>query len=258
LLLSLLALPVAHAQDVEVEEVQDLVLAAPAFEIPIDNFDQWVFGGGRNAQQGRQRLKSQVALQVEALDSICGLSDKQKAKLRLAASGDMKRFYDDVDVVRQQFLKVRRDQNAFNQIWQDIQPLQTRVNSGLFGEDSLLHKIAKRTLDAQQRAKYEEADLERRKFRYEAKVAVVLAMLESGVPLRDEQRQRFLKVLVEETQPPKKFGQYDYYVVMHQAAKVPEGKLKPIFDDAQWRALRQQFRQARGMEAFLQKNGFLP
>ena len=240
------------------EDVEEPVGAVQAFEIPINNFDQWVFGGGNNLQRGRSRIKSQATLRVDAIDQICGLSEQQKAKLQLASRGDMKRFFDDVDVVRQKFLQVRHDRNAFNQIWKDIQPLQLRIKNGLFEQESLLHKVVRRTLNMQQMAKYETAEQERRRFHYEAKVAAVMTMIESGMPLRDEQRQRLLKVILAETQPPKRFGQYDYYVVMYKLSKIPQDKLKPIFAAGQWRVMQKQFAQGRGMEQFLQQNGFLP
>jgi hypothetical protein len=230
-------------------------------QIPEAQFDHWVFGGGaRNASQGRERIESLLTLHMESVDRACGLSDDQKRKLQLAGRGDIKRFFASVEEVRTKFREARNDQHRFNQIWQDVQPLQTKVNSGFFDDVSLFYKVLKRTLGPEQSAKYERQELERRKFRYETKIGLAIAILENGMPLRDQQRQRFMNVLVKETQPPKRFGQahYDYYVVMLHAAKLPEGKLKPIFDDAQWRALSQQFTQAKAMEPTLRSSGIIP
>ena len=85
-----------------------------------------------------------------------------------------------------------------------------------------------------------------------------MTTFEIGVPLTEVQRQRFLKLLFEELEPPKKFGDQDQYVVFYQASKLDQEKLKPIFDDAQWRALDETFRRARGMEAHLRQQGFIP
>ena len=235
-------------------------LAPAASERPENAFDQMVFRGNGNARQEKKRLESLLTLQVESVELACGLSDAQKRKLQLAGCGDMKRFFGSVEENRKMFRKVRNDRNKINQFWQDIQPLQAKLNSGFFDDVSLFHKVLRRTLDSEQFAKYEQQESERRKFRYEAKIGLVVAMLENGMPLRDEQRQRFVKLLVDETQPPRRFGQsqYDYYVVLFQAAKLPENKLKPIFDDAQWRALSQQFAQAKAMERTLRKNGIVP
>ena len=47
-----------------------------------------------------------------------------------------------------------------------------------------------------------------------------------------------IKLLLDETEAPEKYGKYDYYVVLFQLAKLKDEKLKPIFDDAQRQAMR--------------------
>ena len=44
---------------------------------------------------------------------------------------------------------------------------------------------------------------------------------------------------------------------MLQTARLPEAKLKPIFDAPQWRLLSRQFAQGRAMEHWLKTNGVL-
>ncbi|MCH5376048.1 MAG: hypothetical protein JJ992_18925, partial [Planctomycetes bacterium] len=178
--------------------------------------------------------------------------------LRLAAEGDVKRFLDEVQKAREKFRAVRHDQNNFGQVWQDIQPLQAKFNSEFFDDSSLFRKVLANTLDSDQWKLYEQRESERRRFRYEANIALAVATLEDGVPLRDQQRQQLVALLLAETEPPEKYGQYDYYVVLYKAAKLPEEKLKPIFDEAQWRALTLTFTQAKGMQAFLRRGGFIP
>ncbi len=82
--------------------------------------------------------------------------------------------------------------------------------------------------------------------------------LEQTLKLTANQRRRLEKLLIEETRAPKAFGSYDYYGLIFQAAKIPEDKLKPIFDDDQWQALTQQFQEVRGMKKLLNNGGFLP
>ncbi|HLQ43829.1 MAG TPA: hypothetical protein VK137_03800, partial [Planctomycetaceae bacterium] len=201
--------------------------------------------------------ETQLKLQAEEVDRACGLTEAQKKKLQLAGRGDIKRFFERVEELRKKFLLVRRDQQKFNEIWQDIQPLQMTLNSGLFDDQSFFHKTVRRTLTAEQAGHYEQVERERRQFRYRAKVELVVATLENGLPMRDEQRQKLIRLVLDETQPPRKFGQYDYYVVMLQVSKLPENKLKPLFDNAQWKIMRQQFDQVKGMEQFLKQNGGL-
>ncbi|MBC7818659.1 MAG: hypothetical protein IAG10_17355, partial [Planctomycetaceae bacterium] len=156
------------------------------------------------------------------------------------------------------FLLVRKDQQKFNEIWQDISPLQVKFQAGLFGDDSFYHKTLRNMLKGDQLSKYSQIDGERRKFQYRAKVELVVAMLENAMPLRDEQRQKLITLVVEESKPPRSFGQQqDYYIVMWGISKIPEKTLKPLFNDAEWKVLNQQFAQVRGLEQWLKQSGAL-
>ncbi len=227
------------------------------FNVNESNFDQWVFQRAGNASAGRQRIRSRLKLQFDELHRVCGLTDAQKQKLALAAEGDTKRFFDQVEEVRQKFLKVRNDQNAFGQIWQEIQPLQTKQAAGLFGDKSFYAKTLRKTLDAEQVEKYQAVLDERRRFRYRASIEVAMATLESSVALRNEQREALVHILIDKTQPPIAFGQYDYYLVMYRLASLPENDLKPLLDERQWKLMQQPFNQARSMKAMLIQNGMI-
>jgi hypothetical protein len=248
----------ARGQDDPEDEPEIIVQPQPAFEMSDDNFDQWVFGGGRNAQTGRRRLESLLNLQVEDVDRTCGLTEDQKKKLTLAGRGDIRRFFVQVDEKRRKFQLVKRDQTKIGEVFQEIQPLQATLNSGLYNEQSFFSKAIRKTLTPEQSAKYEVALREKMLFKYKAKVDLAIATLDRSVGLRFEQRKQFAKLLMEETQPPKRFGQYDYYVILLQASNLPEAKIKPIFNEQQWRLLNRQFQNAKGLETFLKNGDFLP
>src|SRR5208283_5075319 len=89
------------------------------------------------------------------------------------------------------------------------------------------------------------------------KVELAVAQLDQTVGFRDEQRRRLVELILSETQPPTRFGQYDYYLVMYQAGQIAEAKLKPLFEDRQWALLNRQLNQMRGMQQFLQDQGLL-
>ncbi len=199
-----------------------------------------------------------VSLQLDKYDRICHLSPKQQDLLRLAAQGDIKRLEDSVQIARKKFNVARFDQQKFNQIWQEIQPLRTKIRNGMFDESSLLQKVVRGILDQQQLAEFEQADLERRKLIYQAKIGLFIAQLQGGVPMLADQRRQLETLLLEETRAPKQYGQYAYYIVMINASRLPEEKMQAIFDDAQWRAIKQSFGQARGMERMLKREGILP
>src|SRR5262245_30310266 len=58
---------------------------------------------GSTIDPARARLVSYFGARLEVLDRACGLSEAQKAKLQLAATGDLKRYFDRVGAVRRYF-----------------------------------------------------------------------------------------------------------------------------------------------------------
>ena len=246
----------AAPDDVEPPAAAD-VQVNEGFMMQEANFDQWVFQGSGNAAAGRARINSQLKLKLDELNRVCDLTEEQQKKLTLAARGDMKRFFDQVEEVRRKFLKVKNDPNGFNNVWQEISPLQQKLSAGLFGDSSLFAKTIRKTLTEEQQAKYQAVVEERRKFRYRAAIEVSLHTLSNTVALRHDQHEALLKLLVEETRPPLVFGQYDNHVVMYGMSTLSAAKLKPLFDDRQWKLMQQQFTQARGMESYLVQNGII-
>ena len=228
-----------------------------AFMMDESNFDQWIFQGSGNAAAGRAGIHSHLKLKLDELVRVCELTEAQQKKLMLAASGDMKRFFDDVEVLRKKFLAVKNDQNAFQNIWQEISPLQIRQSAGLFGETSLYAKTLRRTLTDEQQVRYRIVVEERNRFRYRAAIDVSLVTLGNSAGLRPEQHEALLKLLIEETRPPNLFGQNDNYAVMYRLAMLPAQKVRPLVDERQWKLLQQQLNQARGLEAHLAQNGVI-
>ncbi|MGB2608454.1 MAG: hypothetical protein WBC80_05730 [Isosphaeraceae bacterium] len=243
------------------EEVENNAVLQPAqavFMMTDDQFDQWVFGGPRNSRAGRDKLDSLLTLQVDDVARMCALSEAQKKKLLLAGRGDIKRFFDKVEEKRKKFAKVKNDQTKFNEIYQELVPLQAALNSGLFGDGSIYSKTIRRVLSEEEDARYQQVIQDKNRFRYRAKVELVVAQLDQTVGFRDEQRRKLVELIMSETQTPTRFGQYDYYLVMYQAGQIAEAKLKPLFEDRQWALLNRQLNQMRGMEQFLRIQGLLP
>ena len=221
----------------------------------LEQMDQWVFGRYGGSGGARNKLDSSLLLRIQDLERTCGITEAQKKKLRLAGRGDIKRFFDKVEELKRKFQQGQNDPNA--NIWQEIQPLQVELNTGLFGDDSLYAKTIRRTLNHEQAARFESLSHERTSFRFRATVDWFVVHLDKGLGLTDDQRQRFVELLVNEARPPRRFGPGDYWYLLLQTARVPEAKLKPIFDAPQWRLLCRQFAQARAMEQWLKTNGVL-
>ena len=49
-----------------------------------------------------------------------------------------------------------------------------------------------------------------------------------------------------------------YYLVMYQASQIPEDKLKPMFDDIQWKMVNRQLAQYKQYKQYLKQTGQLP
>lgn len=221
------------------------------------NFDQWIFQGSGNAAIGKARIEASAKMKLVELRRVCDLTDAQAKKLSLATRGDMRRFYDEVEIVRRAFLKVRNDENAFNNIWQEISPLQRQQAAGLFGDSSFFAKTVRNTLTREQNEKYQIVLNERRHLRYQAAADMALVNLSNTVALRHDQHEAIFKLLIEETQPPLTFGQYDQYFVFYSLSKLPAAKLQSLLDDRQWKLLQQPLQQGRGMEATLLQQGMI-
>ena len=239
------------------DEIVTVVAAAnPDVQEINVNFDSWVFPGAQTAEAGRHRLTMQASLQLAEVKGICNLSQEQQDKLRLAVDGDLGRFFTEVETLRRKFTITKRDREAVNEMWQEVQPLQAKQARGLTGPDSLFGRTLKAMLTAEQANEYDTATGERRRFRYKAAIAAALHSLENTVALKDEQRAALTKLLLE-LPPPRVFGQYDQHLVNYRLASLPMAELKPLFDDRQWQNLQQPLNQGRAMQGQLVQQGYL-
>lgn len=252
---------IARAQDDEVvdDDKAPPGNAAAAVFIPqvqnFDQMDQWVFGRLGGSAGARNKLDASLLVRIDDLDRVCGITAAQKHKLRLAGRGDIKRFFDKVEALKRKFQQGQNDPNM--NIWQEIQPLQTELNAGLFGDDSIYAKTIRRTLNPEQTSRFENLARERTAVRFRATAEWFVAHLDKGLGLTEDQRQRFVELLMKETRPPRKFGQGDYWYLMLKLAGLPEAELKVLFDAPQWRLLSRQFVQAKAMAQRLKAAGVL-
>ena len=231
----------------------------PPGVVPLQQRDleQQIFSG-KTPSEVKEMLMARGAVVVDCVERACKLTEAQRKELELAAQGDVSRFFRDVKKLWVEFREVKNDPQKINQVVRAVQPLRMKVSSSFFDENSLLRKVLNTTLDAEQARHYEAQQQQRRIFQYEAEIALALAALERGVPLREAQRQKFITVLLEQTEPPKKFGGEHYYLVLYQASTLNEETLKSIFDDAQWRAIKQALEEARRMEERWRQSGLIP
>jgi hypothetical protein len=220
------------------------------------NIDAWVYGNRRNGS-GEGRLVSLLKTKADELARMTGLSETQKQKLLLAGEGDVRRFVDRVDEIKLKHQATEFTQVEWQKIFEEIRPLQIELRSGLFRDDSLFGKTLRKALTADQVARYEEAQRDRRLFQYRASVEMTVMQLGNALGLRDDQRKRLVQLMMDQTEPPQTFGQQDQYVVLVQMSGLPEESLKPLFDAGQWRALERQLENSARMLPRLRRNGVL-
>jgi hypothetical protein len=233
------------------------VQAQPVFMMNDQNFVQWAFGV-QDLDKVRSRLESYLTLKVQEIDRVCGPNSARKQKLSLAGRTDIKRIWDRVEAKRRKYVNIAHEQNKINEIIQDVQSLRALTNGDPFADGTLFAKTVKATLSADEAALYAEAVEARRQYRYRAKADAVVASLDQAIGFTDKQREQLLGVILRETRPPRQFGQYDFQMLLFQLAKVPEERLKGIFDDLQWRVLSGRLEQARASEPTLIRLGVLP
>jgi hypothetical protein len=223
-------------------------------------FERSVFGNGGWEPEAHRAFEFELAKHVDQFERACQLTESQKKKLFAAGRGDIKRFFDRVEEAR------RRIPDAeggvvlprLDLIGQEAGRLGKEREAILAGEGFFFKQALRHTLTEEQLGRYGK-DLEDRKiFRYRASVRWTVVMLARSLGSTEDQRRRFETLLLEETRPPKEFGVADYQIVMCQAARIPEAKIRLIFDDRQWRVLSQEFAKARDQETWLKHHGLLP
>ena len=252
---------ISRAQDDFEVAPQPQVLRVEAAEDQI--VDAWIFRENRQnrdgvqmlpAVAGRARIESQLQQLFDELVRGCDLDEAQQQKLQLAARGDIKRFFDQVDAARKNYLKLKENREALNPFFQDqIVPLQTQYTKGLFGEGSMFSKTFRNTLTADQQAKYQAVLTARRKAAYKVLLESSLHKVVGG--LRVEQLVKLQELLLEQTQPPLQFGPYDQQVIMLKLSQIPVEKLKEVLDKDQWKKIQPRLLQASGTEDLLAVNG---
>jgi hypothetical protein len=247
----------ARAQD-EPEEERNNPQPQPVFIISDQEFERWVFGPQRDADTVRRLLESRLKSRIEYIDHLHGITKDERKKLQLAGQGDIKRFFDRVEEARKQLRLAAADRIQFDRAVRDLRALSNHYESGIFNDQSMSAKTLKRILKQKPATQAERDRGARRISLYQSRLEWVALTLQKSLFLSDQQRQRLLTLLLEETRPPQQFGPFDYFGIVFQASELPESKLRPIFDDNQWRALRREFDNAKRLENMLRDNGYLP
>jgi hypothetical protein len=222
-----------------------------------EQIEQMIFQPYGGAAGARGRLDALLALYVEDLDRACQLTEAQKKKVDLAGRGDIKRFFDRCESVKQKCLGLVRVDPQGQAVWQEISPLQRTLQAGLFSQDSLFYRSLPHTLTPDQSLHYAAAAREREEYHHRATVELAVLSLGQQLVLREAQRQELVRLLLKETKPPRKSGIYDYYHLVFQLPRLPEEKWNALLDAPQRKILGLQLAQFRQLELSYRQAGVL-
>ncbi len=144
------------------DDEPDRDLAEPRLRLsPADAaavFDRLVYDAAFNFDDGaRQRLDTVLRQRISFVDRMCGLSQEQKEKLRLAGTGDIERLFDRIASHRQEFVALtagESDDVALAAVIRETTTLRNPLNSGPLQENSLFANVLRNCLTAEQTNKY--------------------------------------------------------------------------------------------------------
>jgi hypothetical protein len=249
--------PSAIAQGVRGRDVLVPPGPSPPLLVTDSQVDHWAFGG-LDADEFRSRLERRLTARINEVNRICPLSEAQKKKLSMAGRVEIRRFFDDVAKLKQTIRDSEIDEPFLGNVFRIPQPSQILDPRSLFADDALLGKILKSTLGSEQFARYERIKLADRAARHQGTLKWVVGVLDTSLHLNSEQHRRLAALLAQETRAPRKFGEYDYYGVMFQVSRLPEARVRPIFDAGQWAKLQVHLNEAVRLQNTLEQGGFVP
>jgi hypothetical protein len=235
----------------EIQIIQMQQVRAPA--IPADQFDLMIFQPDQTPDAARQRLETSLSSEVAEIDRTCTLSPAQKHKLLLMGRGDIKRFFDRCETLKEKFLANGQIDGEINE---DLGSLQISLRSGLFQRDSLLHKSLPKALTGEQFALYDALIRDRLQSRHSAAINQLINLLAQGSPFSEEARQKLIALLKKETRPSRITSPYDFYYIVTQLGRLPGEQVKPLLNDAQWFRLNQYRDAFQRIEPRLRKAGY--
>jgi hypothetical protein len=213
--------------------------------------------GTANIEAARTALDAHVRARAIRLAYDYHLSDAQQKKLMLAGRGDVKHFLDQLDEAKRR-LRPLKENDA--QIMREAVKLREATNLIAARQGPIMTKVFKAMLSDEERARYETGQIERRQTRHKEVIehTVDEMHLDMTLGLTGEQRAKLAALLIKEIQPPRAYGTSPGSVVFTLAAKLPEARLRPIFDDRQWNVLHERLSRYLRLEHNLVFMGFIP
>jgi hypothetical protein len=226
--------------------------------IGMEQFNRWIFSRLQNEQAARKTLLSRIEHEIERINLVAVLSEDEKAKIRLAGRGDVKRFFDDVREARRKFTELGEvNQNQVQEAYQLASPLAQRINSGLFDKNSLLKKVAATAPSPERSARIRERNQRRREMQKKVAIKAYVATMGRTIPLTSKQRGQLIDLISNEVDLAHFNATYLFQLISYRISQLPEADLRAIFDEKQWNAFENTIAQAKAMKAMLKQQGLI-
>jgi hypothetical protein len=135
----------APGADGRVQRVINFDMKAAVLEQ--ENFDRWIFGDLIPEAERLNHLDDRLFVKVQAASRIHKLMEPERAKLRVAGKGDIKRFLDQVEDESASFEIDRMSLKTGLAALRRLKPLSDVYDKGPFGDGSLFAKTLRRIKD---------------------------------------------------------------------------------------------------------------
>ncbi|HEY3963635.1 MAG TPA: hypothetical protein VGM05_03695 [Planctomycetaceae bacterium] len=152
---TLTAAMAAEPADDDVEEDFNADAPAVAERAPVaaTNVYVYLFGQTYDANLARGQLDTLLRQKIATIDVICELTDEQQRKLQLSGRGDIKRLIDRLEEIGAR-LKLAGDERAqIGALLAELKEIKLGLKSEFADDGSLLGKVLKRILTAEQNAR---------------------------------------------------------------------------------------------------------
>lgn len=221
------------------------------FVITLEQMESWVFNSaGQNRQGWTRNCEKGMKARLAEIEATEPFSEQQRSALKLAMQGDIERVLAQFDKLLEKHPPSADavDQEQYQAIYQDLQPLRLRVSKGIFRKDSLFAKAFRQIATESQWNRLQELEKERRKKRWLLAVQLLVVQLDQACPMRHEQRQALTKVLSERNPPVIDGEGNSLYIAYSALASTPAEKWKKIFDDRQLPRLEKHMERYQGVQ----------
>ncbi|MEY4565707.1 MAG: hypothetical protein RLY14_677 [Planctomycetota bacterium] len=219
-----------------------------------DWFDSWALQG-KSERELRKSCENQAELFIDNLKQTVQLTEPQANKIRLAAQGDIHRFFIKVAEARYKTRNMQPNNQQVNEISRIIAPIQQVVQKGLLNEESLFESTVNQVLDDQQLELWKAAKEKHIESLYRAILQLQLVQLENHMPLLAKQREKLIDLTLTRLKGKRVDMQYRFYLIEYAMYGIPKDTLNSFLDEPQVVFFQKRGAQAMGWKSMLESAG---